>query len=202
MKNLAVLRKEQGLSQQKLASDIGLARNTICQYESGNRVPDVSTLVLLADYFGVSTDYLLGRDYVISSYQIFVEICAKEGKSIFEVAKEFGITDEQLTQWKNGVEPSERTLWAISNAYHYYSGNPFDKAKEKKSVTERPTSTSSTASVPALFGDMPDLLSEARFVNTAKIYHELPDEMRERAYGLICGIAIGLGLNVNDIIGR
>lgn len=62
MKNLAVLRKECGLSQQKLASDIGLARNTICQYESGNRVPDVSTLVLLADYFGVSTDYLLGRD--------------------------------------------------------------------------------------------------------------------------------------------
>ena len=62
MKNLATLRKEHGLSQQKLASDIGLARNTICQYESGNRVPDVSTLVLLADYFGVSTDYLLGRE--------------------------------------------------------------------------------------------------------------------------------------------
>ena len=140
MKNLATLRKEHGLSQQKLASDIGLARNTICQYESGNRVPDVSTLVLLADYFGVSTDYLLGRDYVISSYQIFVEICAKEEKSVFEVAKEFGITDEQLTQWKNGIEPSERTLWAISNAYHYYLGNPFDKAKEKKSVMERPTS--------------------------------------------------------------
>ena len=62
MKNLALLRKEHGLSQQKLASDIGLARNTICQYESGNRVPDVSTLVLLADYFGVSTDYLLERE--------------------------------------------------------------------------------------------------------------------------------------------
>ena len=62
MKNLATLRKEHGLSQQKLASDIGLARNTICQYESGSRVPDVSTLALLADYFGVSTDYLLERE--------------------------------------------------------------------------------------------------------------------------------------------
>ena len=62
--------------------------------------------------------------------------------------------------------------------------------------------SSSTASVPALFGDIPDLLSDERFVNTAKIYHELPDELRERAYMLIYGIAIGVELNVEKIIGR
>ena len=61
---------------------------------------------------------------------------------------------------------------------------------------------SPTSSVPAVFGEMPDLLSEERFINTAKIYHELPDEMRERAYMLIYGIAVGLGLNVEKIIGR
>ena len=61
---------------------------------------------------------------------------------------------------------------------------------------------SPTSSVPAVFGEMPDLLSEERFVNTAKIYHELPDELRERAYMLIYGIAVGLGLNVEKIIGR
>ena len=61
---------------------------------------------------------------------------------------------------------------------------------------------STAASVPAVFGDMSDLLSEERFVNTAKIYHELPDEMRERAYGLICGIAIGIGLNIEKILRR
>lgn len=62
MKNLALLRKERKISQQELGNKIGLARNTICQYESGNRVPDVSTLILLADFFNVSTDYLLDRD--------------------------------------------------------------------------------------------------------------------------------------------
>lgn len=62
MKNLATLRKQRGLSQLKLASEIGLARNTICQYESGSRIPDVSTLVHIADYFGVSVDYLLGHE--------------------------------------------------------------------------------------------------------------------------------------------
>ena len=202
MKNLAMLRKAHGLSQQKLGDAVGLARNTICQYESGNRVPDVDTLIKLADYFGVTIDYLLGREYAVSSYQIFVEICAKEQKSVFEVAKEFELTNEQLIQWKNGIEPSQRTLWAIANAYHYFSENPFVKAREKKLVIERPTLTSPAASVPAIFVEMPDLLSEERFVNTAKIYHELPDEMRERAYGLICGIAIGIGLNIENILRR
>ncbi len=203
MKNLATLRKAYGLSQQKFGDAVGLARNTICQYESGNRVPDVDTLIKLTDHFGVTIDYLLGREYAVSSYQIFVEICAKEQKSVFEVAKEFELTDEQLIQWKNGIEPSQRTLWAIANAYHYYSENPFNKAREKKLVIERSTSTSpATTTVPAVFGEMPDLLSEERFVNTAKIYHELPDEMRERVFGLICGIAIGYGLNVDNILRR
>ena len=57
-------------------------------------------------------------------------------------------------------------------------------------------------SVPAVFGEMPDLLSEERFVNTAKIYHELPDELRERAYMLIYGMALGIGLNVDNILRR
>ncbi len=61
MKNLTLLRKQKGISQNKLGLEVGLANNTICQYESGRRVPDVSTLILLADYFGVSTDYLLDR---------------------------------------------------------------------------------------------------------------------------------------------
>ncbi len=56
--------------------------------------------------------------------------------------------------------------------------------------------------IPAVFNEMPNLLSEERFINTAKVYYELPDEKREQAYMLICGIAIGLGLNIHDIIGR
>ena len=61
---------------------------------------------------------------------------------------------------------------------------------------------SSSDFVLAVFGEMSDLLSERRFINTAKIYHELPDELRERAYMLIYGMALGIGLNVEKIIGR
>lgn len=61
MKNLVQLRKQNKISQNKLGKDIGLATNTICQYENGRRIPDIKTLILIADYFGVSCDYLLDR---------------------------------------------------------------------------------------------------------------------------------------------
>ncbi len=55
------LRKEKGLSQVGLAKELGVDCSTIAKYETGDRLPDVVMLCKVADYFGVSTDYLLGR---------------------------------------------------------------------------------------------------------------------------------------------
>lgn len=55
------LRKKRGISQLKLAMDLGLTQNTVSRYESGTRQADYKTLVALADYFNVSIDYLLER---------------------------------------------------------------------------------------------------------------------------------------------
>jgi transcriptional regulator with XRE-family HTH domain len=41
---------------------VGVAESTISLYENGKRQPDNATLIRIAEYFGVSTDYLLGRD--------------------------------------------------------------------------------------------------------------------------------------------
>lgn len=60
----------------------------------------------------------------------------------------------------------------------------------------------SESSVPAILREMPDLFKEQRYINTTKIYNELPDEYRERAFGLIMGIAVGLGINVENILRR
>lgn len=56
-------------------------------------------------------------------------------------------------------------------------------------------------SVPAIVGEMPDLFKEQRFVNTAKVYNELPDEYRERMYEYIVTVAVNLGINVAKVIG-
>ncbi|MBR3439916.1 MAG: helix-turn-helix transcriptional regulator [Clostridia bacterium] len=58
---LKELRKERGISQQKIAIDLNMNQNSISRYENGQREADYKTLIMLADYFNVSVDYLLGR---------------------------------------------------------------------------------------------------------------------------------------------
>ena len=55
------LRNEAGLSQEQLAERLQLSRPAIGHYETGFRKPDLDTLQCIARFFGVSTDYLLGR---------------------------------------------------------------------------------------------------------------------------------------------
>lgn len=58
---LKELRKSRGISQLKLAIDLNMNQNSISRYETGEREADYATLILFADYFDVSVDYLLGR---------------------------------------------------------------------------------------------------------------------------------------------
>ena len=58
---LKELRKQRGISQLKLAMDLGMNQNTVSRYENGEREADYQTLINIADYFEVSLDYLLGR---------------------------------------------------------------------------------------------------------------------------------------------
>ena len=58
---LKELRKSRGISQLKLAIDLNMNQNSISRYENGEREADSATLILFADYFDVSVDYLLGR---------------------------------------------------------------------------------------------------------------------------------------------
>ena len=57
----AGLREEKVISQSKLAKELSVDYRTISQYENGERPLSIKTLEKYADYFGVSTDYLLGR---------------------------------------------------------------------------------------------------------------------------------------------
>ena len=63
-KNLKILRKLYGLTQDDLAKSINTSRSCVSNYESGSREPDSETLMQLADNFGVSLDFLLGRSPV------------------------------------------------------------------------------------------------------------------------------------------
>lgn len=58
---LSYLRKQHKLNQTEMAKKLGMGRTTYAMYEQGNRSPDYNTLNQIADFFDVTTDYLLGR---------------------------------------------------------------------------------------------------------------------------------------------
>ena len=58
---LKYLRKTRKISQLKMAMDLNMNQNSISRYENGQRQADYKTLIVFADYFNVSIDYLLGR---------------------------------------------------------------------------------------------------------------------------------------------
>lgn len=55
------LRIEKGISQYQLGQEIGVSQKAIDYWEQGINEPKASYIIALADYFNVSTDYLLGR---------------------------------------------------------------------------------------------------------------------------------------------
>lgn len=59
---LKELRKNNHKTQEEMAALIGVTRGAYGNIENGRREPDFATLTTLAEYFGVSVDYLMGRN--------------------------------------------------------------------------------------------------------------------------------------------
>lgn len=60
---LVALRKGKGMSQEQLAEKLGVSRQAISRWESGESTPDMLNLLGLCECFQVSSDYLLHDDY-------------------------------------------------------------------------------------------------------------------------------------------
>ena len=75
---LKALRKNRSLTQKELGQMVGLSKAVISKYENGMGYPSFDILIRIAQYFGVTTDYLL---------------CAAKGKTV-DVS---GLTDSQIS---------------------------------------------------------------------------------------------------------
>ena len=56
---IQILRKSRGISQEELAEKMGVSRQAVSKWESEQSSPDIDKIVLLSEYFDVTTDYLL-----------------------------------------------------------------------------------------------------------------------------------------------
>lgn len=70
---LKQLRVEYGILQKKLAEQLNLSQQTISLYESNKRQPDYDTLREIAEFFNVSTDYILGVTDIKETINAVVE---------------------------------------------------------------------------------------------------------------------------------
>lgn len=81
---LSQLRKERGISQKKAATDLGISQALLSHYEKGIRECGLDFIIKCSDYYGVTTDYLLGvshsRSGIDSDY--FDKLGNSEGKSV------------------------------------------------------------------------------------------------------------------------
>lgn len=59
---LKSLRKERKMTQESLARVFHISQTSVSKYETGEAVPDLETVVKMADFFGVSLDEFVGRE--------------------------------------------------------------------------------------------------------------------------------------------
>lgn len=83
------LREEKGLKQEELAKVLSVAPSTIGMYERDEREPNDSITLKIAEYFGVSTDYLLGKTNIKNIEDEFKIIYSKEIE---------GLTEEEIKE--------------------------------------------------------------------------------------------------------
>ena len=75
MNNLKTIRKQTNKTQEEIARLLNTSQTTYSKYEAGIHEPNLETLCKLADYYNVSLDYLIGRDFknefgYLENYQI------------------------------------------------------------------------------------------------------------------------------------
>lgn len=103
---IAELRRQNGMSQEELADRLGISRQSVSKWESGQSQPEIEKLLQLSEVFHVSTDYLLKDDTmpeVIDVTPVHEE--AKES----EEAEAETIYKDPMDDWKETVRKTFRT---------------------------------------------------------------------------------------------
>lgn len=95
------LRMKKGATQEAMANELGVSAQAISKWEQNTTMPDVSMLVPIADYFGVSVDYLLREpsETIVVAPEKYVEITCNKARNAWRCTVK-NISDRELKQVK------------------------------------------------------------------------------------------------------
>jgi transcriptional regulator with XRE-family HTH domain len=89
---LKTLRKEHGYTQEQLSDFLNLTRSAISNYELGLNEPSLDTMVAIADLYGVSLDWLMGRTNLRYNFNLENKENLEVIIKLYESLKDFDIT--------------------------------------------------------------------------------------------------------------
>lgn len=95
---LIQLRKKSGWSQEELAEQLGVSRQSVSKWEGAQSFPDIEKIVKMSQLFGVSTDYLLKEDEEEPAY-IEIDEAPKVRRVSMEEADAFLSVKERSAKW-------------------------------------------------------------------------------------------------------
>ena len=135
---LKELRKKRNVSQVELARAVHVNQSSVSQWETGRTAPGKDCLLLLAEFFHVSVDYLLGKDPVQPEAIDFVEtlehILKEKNISKKQMLSDLNLAINSFVNWKKrGNTPNGETLLRIA-AYLDISVNEL-LGEEKSTAT-------------------------------------------------------------------
>lgn len=119
MVNLAekikLLRRQKNLTQEHLAETFGVSCQAISKWETASSFPDISLLPVIADYFGVSIDYLLGHD--VSKVDEEINTVCEKADELFENREYMSavpVLREALVKHPGNEKLMYKLAWALS----------------------------------------------------------------------------------------
>ena len=107
------LRKSHALSQEELAERLGVSRQAVSKWESGQSLPDIDKIILISDFFGVTTDYLLKN-----GENEFIESQAEVVNNVFEDLEEPSVSAEEIKKAiKENTAKQSLSQWLCSFSF-------------------------------------------------------------------------------------
>ncbi|KAF1301214.1 helix-turn-helix transcriptional regulator [Enterococcus saccharolyticus] len=124
------LRLAQGMTQVEVASALGISQPNFRRWEAGERAPSSETLERLADFFHVSTDYLLGRTDSKESVATYVPTDRGQ-KYVWNVGMSDNATEMLTYAVRNLKERVQDDLYIICELHNKMSWTDLDKNRDE-----------------------------------------------------------------------
>ena len=135
---ITIIRKMNNLSQEGFAEKLGVSRQTVSKWETGNAVPDVVMLTRIADYYNITLDQLVRDEYELPMAKIAEEkvdamTCMKTDE--FDISKYLGnVCDISMNSFRYGVIRNAKIVGMCNGMVCYEKKNRYGYFNVKKSL--------------------------------------------------------------------